>query len=321
MEPILQLLACGEFVSGERMSEKLGITRAAVWKRIKILQEAGWPIESGGKRGYHLGEHDRLEPETWQHLLSTHTVGRGEIHYEYTLASTNATAKKLYSSGAAPGTVCLCEQQTAGRGRLGRVWESAPGVGLWVSVLMKPSIPPSNAHLMTFCAALAMSDAVHDTCGFQPGIKWPNDLVFKGKKICGILLEVSTDMDRINSVTVGTGLNVWPGAVPEALRAQAGCVADFGTPPNRRTILVRYLEAFEKWTDVLEKDGPPAIISAVSERCVTIGQQVAVSGALSMTGLAVGLDDSGVLLVRDLNGKTRMVLSGDVSVRGIMGYA
>ena len=320
MEPILQMLSSGDFVSGERMSEALGITRAAIWKRIKTLQDDGWPIISGGKRGYRLGEHDRLEPETWLGMLRTHTVGRGEVHYEHTLTSTNTVTKQMSMAGAPAGTVCLCEQQTAGRGRLGRVWESAPGVGLWVSVMMRPSLPPSNAHLITFCAALAVSDALDEVCGFQPGIKWPNDLVFKGKKICGILLEVSTDMDHINSVTVGTGLNVWPGAIPEGLRQQAGCVADFGTFPNRRSILVSYLEAFERWTDALEAEGPSAVIPAVSARCVTIGQQVSVSGAQAMTGLAVGLDPSGVLLVRDTAGQTHMVLAGDVSVRGIMGY-
>ena len=320
MEPILQLLAPGDYVSGERMSETLGITRAAIWKRIRALQGAGWPIESGGKRGYRLGAHDRLEPETWQGSLATRTVGRGEIVYEETLTSTNEIIKQRSMDGAAAGTVCLCERQTAGHGRLGRTWESAPGAGLWVSVLMRPSIPPSWAHLMTFCAALAVSDAVHDVCGFQPGIKWPNDLVFRGKKLCGILLEAATDMDRIRSVTVGTGLNVWPGAVPESLRGQAGCVADFGEVPNRRAILVRYLEAFERWTDAVEAEGPAAVIPEVTARCVTIGQQVSVIGAQTMTGLAVGLDDSGVLLVRDTAGQTRMVLSGDVSVRGIMGY-
>ena len=302
------------------MSDALGITRAAVWKRIKSLQDAGWPIVSGGKRGYCLGEHDRLEPETWQGMLTTHSIGKGEVHFEETMASTNTVIKQLSMAGAPAGTVCLCEQQTAGRGRLGRVWESAPGVGLWVSILMRPSIAPSCAHLMTFCAALAMSDAVDEVCGFQPGIKWPNDLVFRGKKLCGILLEVSTDMDHINSVTVGAGLNVWPGAVPESLREQAGCVADFGKVPSRRALLVRYLEAFERWTDALEAGGPSAIIPAVSARCVTIGQQVSVSGAQAMTGLAVGLDETGVLLVRDTAGQTRMVLAGDVSVRGIMGY-
>ena len=320
MEPILQLLAPGDYVSGERMSETLGITRAAIWKRVKALQEAGWPIESGGKRGYRLGEHDRLDPETWLGSLTTHTVGKGEVRYEYTLPSTNLIIKQLSMAGAAPGAVCLCEQQTAGRGRMDRVWESRPGVGLWVSILMRPRIPPSNAHLMTFCAALAMSDAVHDVCGFQPGIKWPNDLVFRGKKLCGILLEAATDMDHIRSVTAGTGLNVWPGAVPEALRDRAGCVADFGKPPSRRAILVRYLEAFERWTDALEAGGPSALIPEVSARCVTLGQQVSVTGAQTLTGLAVGLDDSGTLLVRDPGGEVRMILSGDVSVRGIMGY-
>ena len=323
MEPILSLLAAGDYVSGEKISASLGVTRAAVWKRIRALQEAGWPIESGGKRGYRLGAHDRLEPETWQPLLRTRVIGRSPAHYETVLSSTNTVLKQISLESAADGTVCLCEQQTAGRGRLDRVWESPPGVGLWVSVLLKdPGIQPSHAHTLTFCGALAMSDAVEACCGFAPGIKWPNDLVYRGKKICGILLEASTQMDRINKVVIGTGLNVKPGAVPEALRAQAGCTEEFGRPCPRREILAAYLEALERWTDRLRAEGSAAVVRAVSERCVTLGQRVSVTGVdRQFSGLAVSLDESGVLMVRDEDGAERMVLAGDVSIRGLNGYA
>ncbi len=321
MEPILTMLSSGDYVSGEKMSEALGVTRAAVWKRVRTLQEAGWPIESGGKRGYRLGDHDRLDPETWQHRLRTHTVGRSPVRYEYVLSSTNAVLNLMRLQGAPSGSVCLCEQQTAGRGRMDRVWVSEPGVGLWVSVLLCPNITPSHAHNLTFCAALAMSDAVYAACGFAPGIKWPNDLVYRGKKICGILLEAATEMDRISGVTIGTGLNVRAGAVPEELRQQAGSVEDFGAVSHRRDILVAYLEALERWTDLLAAEGSAPIIDAVAERCVTIGQRVTVSGVHQrFTGLAVGLDESGVLIVRDETGAERMVLAGDVSIRGLTGY-
>ena len=320
MDPVLTMLASGDYVSGERISEALGGTRAAVWKRIRILQDDGWPIVSGGKRGYRLDDHDRLEPETWAGSLHTRYVGRREIRYVHTVDSTNTMMKRMAIDGAPSGSLCLCEQQTAGRGRLDRVWESAPGVGLWLSVMLRPDVMPADAHLLTFCAALAMSDAVAATCDFQPGIKWPNDLVYRGKKLCGILLEVATDMDRIRSVTIGTGLNVLPGAVPEHLREQAGCVADFCAPPRRREILTRYLEALEAWTDRLEAEGAPPIVEGISRRCVTLGQQVRVIGPQTFTGLATGLDESGLLIVRDEAGANRRVMAGDVSVRGIMGY-
>ncbi len=321
MDPVLTMLASGDYVSGERISEALGVTRAAVWKRVRLLQENGWPIVSGGRRGYRLEAHDRLEPETWQNALETRYVGRGTVLYARTLGSTNTAIKHLLVDGAPAGTVCLCEEQTEGRGRLDRVWKSAPGVGLWTSVAIQPGIPPSKSHLLTFCAALAMADALEETCGLHPGIKWPNDLVYKGKKICGILLEVATDMDRIRWVIIGTGLNVLPGSVPEELREQAACVADFAAPPARRVILARYFRALERGTDPMEKEGPKPIIAAVSERCITLGKQVRVTGAQNFTGLATSLDETGVLMVRDEDGETRMVLSGDVSVRGIMSYA
>ncbi|MBR3495016.1 MAG: biotin--[Clostridia bacterium] len=320
MADLLGLLAGGGFVSGERLSRELGVTRAAVWKQIHALQDAGWPIESGGKRGYRLGACDRLEPELWRGSLTTAALGRDTVWYREETDSTNRQLKLLAAEGAPHGSLCLCERQTAGRGRMGRVWQSPAGVGLWQSVLLRPSLPPERAALITFCAALAMADAVEESCGLPLDIKWPNDLLCRGKKVCGILLEMSAEPDRLEYVVAGVGLNVLPGSVPEELRGQAACLAEFCEPAPRREILCRYLACLEGWLERLETGGWEAVAGSYKARCVTLGRAVRVSGGQTMTGTAEDLDGQGCLLVRDERGELRRVFAGDVSVRGVMGY-
>ena len=319
MDTILTMLSQEKYVSGERISAELGVTRAAVWKRIRALQEAGWPIESAGKRGYRLGEHDRLEPETWRHLLHTSALGQGTILYAHTLASTNDELKKLAVSGAPHGSLALCEQQTSGRGRLGRVWQSPAGCGLWQSVLARPALAPAKAPSITFCAAIAMCSVLRGY-GLDARIKWPNDIVCGGKKLAGILLEAASDPDRLEYVVIGVGLNVLPGSVPPELTGQAACVADFVPPPKRRQILADYLLALEESLDKLQRSGWGALSGTYRELCVTLGASVQVSGSETFLGTAEGMDDEGALLVRCDDGSLRRVMAGDVSVRGVMGY-
>ena len=221
MDTVLELLAEGGYISGERIAAALGITRAAVWKRIRSLRAEGWQIESGGKRGYRLVEEDSLRPEFWQKQLHTKVLGKANVVWAPEMDSTNTQAKILAVSGAPSGSLCLCEAQTAGRGRLGRTWVSRPGVGLWQSLLIRPALAPAQAPLITFVTAIAMAEAVEETTGLSIGIKWPNDLVCGGRKIAGILLEAAADPDRVEWVVAGIGLNVHPGAVPPELSAQA----------------------------------------------------------------------------------------------------
>ncbi|MBR4710858.1 MAG: biotin--[Clostridia bacterium] len=322
MDSVLRMLSDGDFVSGEAMSEALGVTRSAIWKHIRQLQAEGWPIESGGKRGYRLGPHDRLEPDVWQGTLATHAIGQGEVIYAHSLSSTNTVLKKSALEGAAHGTVCLCEEQTAGRGRMGRSWVSEPGAGLWQSVLLRPDMPPGSVSALTFCAALAMSDALKTAAGLDAGIKWPNDLICGGKKICGILLEACVEPQRVDYVVVGVGLNVRPEAVPPDLRGQAGCVADFCAPPPRRVILARYLESLEKWADACGHEGFAPVREALLRRCLTLGRRVKViSAEETYEAEAVDITDRGALTVRTDGGALRQVMAADVSVRGVMGYA
>ena len=322
MRTIEEILSSGDYISGEAISRELGITRAAVWKRIEALRADGWEIESAGKRGYRLIAGDGLHSALWQGGLRTQTLGRGEVRCLQSVDSTNSEVKRMAAQGAPSGSLCVCEEQTAGRGRLGRTWVSPPGVGLWQSLLLRPQLSPEQAPLITLAAAMAMAQAVRETSGADVGIKWPNDLVCGGKKICGILLEMSADPDTIEYVVVGIGLNVLRGSIPPGLEAQAACVEDIGQRlPKRREILCAYLEAMERLMQRLEAGGWPAIAEDYRAMSLTLGQAVQVIGAQSFTGTAEDIDGRGALVVRDsATGERRTVYSGDVSVRGLMGY-
>lgn len=320
MRDIVEMLSGGAFISGEAISRELGISRAAVWKRISVLREQGWQIESGGKRGYRLISGDSLAPALWVGSLTTRQLGRGENRCLAETDSTNIQVKHMALAGAPHGSLCLAECQTAGRGRLGRTWISPSGQGLWLSVLLRPRLSPEQAPLITLCAALAMNQAVRETTALPSAIKWPNDLVCGGRKLCGILLEMSADPDVIEYVVVGTGVNVRKGAYPPELARQAAALEDFAPPPLRRTLVVHYLAALEALLDCLEAEGFPGIEDAYRAQSCTLGSRVNVSGSVNFTGVAEGIDETGALLVRDDEGRLRRVLSGDVSVRGVMGY-
>ena len=321
MRDILEMLAGGGFVSGERISEELGISRAAVWKRIEALRAQGYAIESAGKRGYRLAPGDALDPALWKSALTTRELGRGEVRYQAEVSSTNTVLKEMAVGGAPQGSLCLCDRQTAGRGRLGRQWVSPAGQGLWCSTLLRPRLRPEDAPFVTFCAAMALAEAIDRLCGTRAQIKWPNDVVLQGKKCCGILLEMAADPDRLEYVVVGTGVNLQPGAYPPELQDRAISLAEVtDRPPLRREMLCAYLAALEPLVDTLETSGFSALLPGYTARSCTLGSRVQVSGGVELTGMAEGLDGSGALLVRDDGGELHRVLSGDVSVRGVMGY-
>ena len=323
MDQLLQMLADQEYLSGEEMSRRLNITRAAVWKRIEVLREQGFDIKSAGKKGYHLNwPEDTLEPAFVKLGLETTWAGQPPILYSKSMTSTNTVLKQAAEEGAAHGTVALCEEQTAGRGRRGREWVSPMGQGLWVSLLLRPRLSPAKAQLITFAAAIAMAEAVEKEAGLSILIKWPNDLVAGGKKVCGILLELAGDVESIAYVVVGTGLNVGEKAYPPELCQRATSIQDLlGHKVQRASILRSYLQAMEKYIGLLEQEGLAGIWEAYENRSCTLKHAVKVEGGNeNFEGTADGLDENGALLVKLEDGSIRRVLAGDVSVRGVMGY-
>ena len=260
-----------------------------------------------------------LTPASWTPLLTTRALGRSVSHYEHTLTSTNLVLKDMAKQGAPHGSLCLCECQTAGRGRMDRSWFSPEGQGVWLSVLLRPAMPAESAPLITFCCALAMAKAVHEVTALDAHIKWPNDLVLNGRKLCGILLEMGFDAQGYY-VVAGTGLNVRRNAYPPELADLATSIGEWAAVPDRGVIVAAYLAALENALTAVEQHGFAGIAEDFRRECITLGSQVQVIGTESaFTGTAEDIDETGALLVRT-GGELRRVLAGDVSVRGVMGY-
>ncbi len=227
-ELILGFLAeSGEdYTSGEALSGKLGLSRTAVWKRVEALRTKGYRIDAVPARGYRLvGVPDRLTSLELAPLLSTRELGR-TIHHHESLGSTNEVAFRLAQDGAEHGEVVVAEQQTAGKGRRGRVWVSPPGLNLYFSAILRPELPPQRAPELTLVAAVALAEALREF-GTEAAIKWPNDVQIEGRKVAGILTELSAEPERVHFVVVGVGVNLnsQAGHFPEELREVATSLA------------------------------------------------------------------------------------------------
>jgi BirA family biotin operon repressor/biotin-[acetyl-CoA-carboxylase] ligase len=305
-----------DFVSGEAISDKLGLTRAAVWKHVEALRGQGYRIDALPARGYRLSEvPDRLGPLELRPLLNTHDVGR-ELHWYAELPSTSDRAKDLADEGAEHGEVVIAEAQTAGRGRRGRVWTSPAGRNLAFSVVLRPDLPPARAPELTLVASIAVCDALRQA-GVAAGIKWPNDVLAGGKKLAGILTELAAEPDRVHWVVIGVGVNVNARTedFPEELRGEVTSILlERGGPAPRALFAAACLTALEEWLDRHAEEGFGAIRAAWRERSVTLGREVSVrTDAREVVGTAIDLDEDGALLVRDAAGVQR-ILAGDVTL-------
>ncbi|BDG01621.1 biotin--[acetyl-CoA-carboxylase] ligase [Anaeromyxobacter oryzae] len=303
-----------EFVSGEAISDKLGLTRAAVWKHVEALRAHGYRIDAVPARGYRLaGIPDRLTALELRPLLNTHDLGQ-VLHTYEELGSTSDRAKELADEGAAHGEVVVAETQTAGRGRRGRTWISPPRRNLYFSVVLRPDLPPARAAELTLVASLAICDALRQA-GVDAGIKWPNDVLVGGKKIAGILTELAAEPDRVHWVVVGVGVNVNARVedFPAELREEATSVAiERHEPAPRALFAAACLTALEGWIDVHAEQGFAPIRNAWRERSVTLGRQVLVrSDGREIAGVAEDIDEQGALLVRTPE-RVERILAGDV---------
>lgn len=304
------------YVSGEAISDKLGLTRAAVWKHVEALRAAGYRIDAVPAKGYRLAAiPDRLTALELRPLLNTHDVGR-VLHAYEEIGSTNDRARELAEDGAEHGEVVVADTQTAGRGRRGRPWVSPPHKNVYFSVVLRPELPPARAPELTLVASLAVCDALRQA-GVNAGIKWPNDLLVDGRKIAGILLELAAEPDRVHWVVLGVGVNVNTAAedFPEELRGEATSILlARGQPAPRALFAVACLTALEDWLDVHAEQGFDPIREAWRERSVTLGREVSVKAdGRELVGTAADIDEQGALLVRTAGGMER-VLAGDVQL-------
>lgn len=310
------------YVSGQDLCEKFGVSRTAVWKGINQLREAGYDIASVQSKGYRLMHiPDTVHEDELKSIRKTAWIGE-EIFYFPVLDSTNTRAKQLAEEGFPTGTLVVAEQQDAGRGRRGRSWESPRGSGIFMTVLLKPDIRPDNASMLTLVAALAVAAAIRKHTGRPAGIKWPNDIVMNGKKVCGILTEMSAQIDYVNHIVVGIGINVHNETFPEALAQQATSLyMETGVHYNRAALIEEILEQFERYYAVyLQTQDLSGLLREYETHLVNLHQIVKVLDPKEpFEGKAMGITARGELIV-DTWESRRLVSSGEVSVRGIYGY-
>ncbi|EKX94983.1 biotin--[acetyl-CoA-carboxylase] ligase [Selenomonas sp. oral taxon 138] len=316
---VLELLrAAGGYISGEKMAERLGVTRAAVWKKIAALRDAGYDISSAPRSGYVLrSAPDRLIETEISQDLKTALVGRKVICYDV-VDSTNLVLKNLAREGAEDGTVVVADSQGTGRGRMERAFFSPPGKGIWVSILLRPTFLPQDAPKCTLMAAVAVARAM-EKFGLRAAIKWPNDILHDGRKLVGILTEMSAEMDCVNYVVIGIGINVniAPEEFPAELRAIATSLMQMkGAPLPRVAFLQELLRVLDDLYASVQREGFAPVLAAWREYAVTLGQEVRVIGPAGeeFEGVAVDIDAEGALLVDTAEGRRR-VLAGDVSIR------
>ena len=318
---ILELLrkAGEEYLSGEEIAKRLGVSRTAVWKHIKELRDAGYGIKSRSRSGYTLEKApDCLLPGEIKNGLKTCFIGKDIVFFEE-VDSTNHVAKQLAREGAASGTVVVAAAQGKGRGRLERPFFSPGGKGIWSSVILRPHILPQEAPKCTLLAAVAVAMAMK-RFGLRAEIKWPNDILHEGKKLTGILTEMSAELDRINYIVIGTGINVniEEEEFPEDLRDKATSLSVMkGEKLPRVAFFQAVLEALDELCTILDEEGFSPIVARWREYAVTLGQEVhviGVAGKDSFDGRAVDIADEGALLVETEDG-VRRVLAGDGSIR------
>lgn len=322
-EVIRLLKECDDFLSGQELSQRLQVSRTAVWKVINQLKAEGYAIEAVRNRGYRLVESgDVLTAAEIESCMESKWMGRKVLFLEET-DSTNTEGRRQAEKGAADGTLVVAERQSAGKGRRGRNWSSPAGSGIWMSLILKPDLEPSCAPMLTLLAGLAVSLGIEDFCGIKSQIKWPNDLTLSGKKICGILTEMSTDMEMIRYVVVGIGINVNTEEFPEEIGETATSLLIEGGQRLKRSgmiacIMKRMEEYYERF---LVTSDLSCIGKEYEERLVNLDRQVLVLAPKGQyQGICRGINSNGELLVEREDGTVTQVMSGEVSVRGVYGY-
>lgn len=315
-QQILDILKSSDsYVSGEQISNELGISRAAVWKHIKALRENGCEIQSVTNRGYRLvSSPDMITESGIQEGLNTEFIGRNIFYYDET-DTTNERAKT--NSSAPDGSIFIAEVQTHGKGSCGKSWTSPKGTGIWHSILLKPDISPMEVSQITLVAGLAVCKAI----GLNSKIKWPNDIVIGSKKICGILTEMSAEINMVNYVVCGIGVNVNMESFGSEIAHRATSMyIESGKKYCRNEIIAELFNTFEHYYKEFLEGGLDAILDEYKENCVTLNKEVSVIFKKeTVRGKAIDVDNSGALVVETNNGIIH-VNSGEVSVRGIYGY-
>jgi len=307
-------------LSGAEMSKTLGISRSAVWKHIKVLRREGYRIEAKPARGYRLvGVPSHPTPWEIQAGLGTEQIGK-RIYTLSQASSTNEVAFGLALKGAEEGVVVLAESQIKGKGRMGRPWESPAGLNIYLSLILRPRIVPSKTPLITLMAAVACAEAIDKVTGLLPSIKWPNDLLLERKKLGGILTEADMELDRINFVVVGIGINVnmTRALFPPSIKDTATSLQEaLGREISRIALIQAVLQQMEQWYQRLAQGRGEEIRRRWKELSLVKGQAIEVTSLGEVVrGTALDIDEDGALLVQTDTNTIKRVVAGDVTLKG-----
>lgn len=306
------ILNKGKPVSGETLASEHSVSRAAVWKQVQALRDEGYMIRSSTKEGYTLvGSPDALTPAEIKAGLKTSIIGKN-IHYFKEIESTNILAREMAGS-VDEGTVVIAESQTGGRGRLGRKWISPEG-GIWLSVVLKPKLQPQYAPRITLLAGVAVAKTIR-SYGLPAKIKWPNDVLINGKKVAGILTEIGAEMDSIQYVVVGVGIdaNVDTETFPEEFRDSSTSLKnELGSDINRVEFVQKLLFGLESLYMKFQKEGFSSIMEEWRMMSATIGEWVKITNQTrTIYGEAIGVDGEGALILETGEGKLEKIVAGN----------
>ncbi|GAX89763.1 biotin--[acetyl-CoA-carboxylase] ligase [Effusibacillus lacus] len=319
-EQILKMLRANqnEYLSGEELCRRFNVSRTAIWKHIKDLQEEGYEIDAVRNKGYRLvSAPDIVTAAEIREGLSTRRLGQHIVAVKE-LDSTNVLAAKLAETGEPDGTLVIADCQTGGKGRRGKAWFSPPGTGIWMSLILRPHLPLAQAPQLTLVAAVAVGQVLSDLAGHRAGIKWPNDILFEDRKCCGILTEMNMESEEITRVIVGIGINVNQTEIefPDELRDIATSLRIVaGRPFHRAKVVQRILERFELLYDQYAEYGSFAPIREQwKQQSITLGRYVSAHTPRGLlTGLAVDIDEMGALVLETDSGRQK-VYSADIQV-------
>lgn len=322
-EILRTLRESGGPVSGQELSRRLGISRTAVWKHIRALEEEGYEIEAANRKGYRLaGVPDTVASREVLSRLNTKRMGKG-IRYFSSIDSTNQYAKRIAEEGAADGTLVIADEQTAGKGRGGRYWVTPPKEAISFTLILRPKLSPEKISMITLVMGLSVANALHALYGLDAGIKWPNDVVINGKKICGILTEMSAEIGEVHYIVIGVGINANLTRFPKELQETATSLKlELKRDVNRAELICAVIEEFENLCSLFERKSSLEDLKDEYNRiCVNADSAVRVLDPKGeYTGHARGINETGALLVETEDGRVQEVSSGEVSVRGIYGY-
>lgn len=321
---ILKMLRDAEgYVSGQEICGSLGVSRTAVWKVIRRLEEEGYQIEAVRSKGYRIiSGPDVMTAEEVESLTGTKWAGRSVVYYPET-DSTNIRIKQMGEEGAPHGLLAVADRQTAGRGRRGRSWESPGGSCIYMSLLLRPNIAPDKAPMLTLVMACSAAEGIRESTGAKVRIKWPNDIIAGGKKLAGILTEMSAQVDYINHVTIGVGINVNIKSFPEQLQKTATSLyLETGKTIKRAEVIGAVMRRFEENYDIFMKtEDMSGLMEKYSLLLINKGREVRILKPDSeYRAYAEGINRKGELIVRRDDGTRENVCAGEVSVRGVFGY-